>query len=252
MANCKRCETFTKKSRSTIWGRSACQVLGRAVACRSSSSWTRAGAGASTRPNCTTLNDYLPYNAKKPHVQLETFFDRLCATGEFELRYALKAEDQRSWKCSPTDDQHPVKYVCKQGDEVRALVKEKDSGWNETDGDRKWEEEVWRWRSVANNKLGEITDQPAACPILDAQEDLPEEMREGRHSPESDLWKIRSGRNIVRARQMERPGGPLVVRAWPGTEADCGGGLLGATRDARWKPSGGCDARPLSRHAGEN
>src|SRR5262249_7823577 len=90
------------------------------------------------------------------------------------------------------------KYVSQQGDEVRALVKEKDSGWNETDGDRKWGEEVWRWRLVDNNKLGEITDQPAACPILDTQEDLPEEMRERWPNQESDLWKIKSGRNFVR------------------------------------------------------
>ncbi len=144
------------------------------------------------------LKDYLPHKAKKPHAQLEAFYEQLCSTGEFELRYALKAK-LRELEVLAADDQHPVKYVCKQGDEVRALVKEKDSGWNETDGDRKWEEEVWRWRSVADNKLGEIVGQPASCPILDAQEDMPEEMRNGRHSPESDLWKIRSGRNTVRS-----------------------------------------------------
>ncbi len=54
MANCKRWATFTKKSRSTIWGRSAYQVMVRAVACRSLSSWRRAVAGASILPNCTT------------------------------------------------------------------------------------------------------------------------------------------------------------------------------------------------------
>jgi len=148
--------------------------------------------------NLIDLMDYLPYKAKKPHVQLETFFDRLCSTGEFELRYALKAKIN-GLEVLAADDKHPVKYVCKQGDEVRALIKEKDSGWNETAGGRKWEEEVWRWRSIVNNKLGEIVDQPDACPILDAQEDMPEEMREGRHSLESYLWKIRSGRNFVRA-----------------------------------------------------
>jgi hypothetical protein len=36
------------------------------------------------------LKDYLPCSTKKPHVKLETFFDRLCAIGEFELRYTLK------------------------------------------------------------------------------------------------------------------------------------------------------------------
>ncbi len=142
------------------------------------------------------MKDYLPYKTKKPHAQLEAFFERLCSTGEFELRYALK-ERIKELEVLSADDQHPVKYVCKQGNDIRALVKEKDSGWNETDGDRKWEEEVWRWRSVVDNRLGEITDQPAACPILDAQEDLPVEMRERRHSPESDLWKTRSGRNMV-------------------------------------------------------
>jgi hypothetical protein len=143
------------------------------------------------------LKYYLPYKAKKPHVQLEAFFERLCSTGEFELRYALKAKI-RELEVLAADDQHPVKYVCKQGDEIRALVKEKDSGWNETNGERKREEEVWHWRSVINNKLGEIADQPDACPILDTQEDMPEEMRKGWHSLESGLWKLRSGRNIVR------------------------------------------------------
>jgi hypothetical protein len=143
------------------------------------------------------LNDYLPYKAKKPHVRLEAFFDRLCATGEFELRYALKAKI-KELEALAADDQHPVKYVCKQGDEIRALVKDKDSRWNETNGERKWEEEIWRWRSVINNKLGEIADQPDACPILDTQEDMPAEMRKGWHSLESGLWKLRSGRNIVR------------------------------------------------------
>jgi hypothetical protein len=143
------------------------------------------------------LKDYLPHKAIKPHIQLEAFFERLCSTGEFELRYALKAKI-KELEVLAADDQHPVKYVCKQGNGVRALVKEKDSGWNETAGDRKWEEEVWRWRSVVNNKLGEIADQPDACPILDDQEDMPEEMRKGRRGLESDLWKIRAGRSIVR------------------------------------------------------
>ncbi|HKQ77966.1 MAG TPA: hypothetical protein VJ810_29990 [Blastocatellia bacterium] len=144
------------------------------------------------------LKDYLPYKAKKPHVQLESFFELLCSTGEFELRYALKAKIKELELLS-ADDQHPVKYVCKQGAEVRALVKEKDSGWNETGSDRKWEEEVWRWRSVVGNRLDKIADQPASCPILDAQEDMPEEMRKRSYTPESDLWKIRSGRNVVRS-----------------------------------------------------
>jgi hypothetical protein len=144
------------------------------------------------------LKDYLPYKAKKPHVQLDAFFERLCSTGEFELRYALKAKI-KELEALATDDKHPVKYVCRQGDEVRALVKEKGSGWNETAGGRKWEEEVWSWRSLANNKLDKIADQPTACPILDIQEDMPEEMRKGRHGPESDLWKIRSGRHFVRS-----------------------------------------------------
>jgi hypothetical protein len=144
------------------------------------------------------LEDYLPYKAKKPHVQLDAFFERLCSTGEFELRYTLKAKI-KELEALATDDKHPVKYVCKQGDEVRALVKEKDSGWSESAGGRKWEEEVWSWRSLAYNKLDKIADQPTACPILDTQEDMPEEMRKGRHGPESDLWKIRSGRHFVRS-----------------------------------------------------
>ena len=144
------------------------------------------------------LKDYLPYKAKKPHVQLDAFFERLCSTGEFELRYALKARI-KELEVLAADDKHPVKYVCKQGDEVRALVREKESGWNETAGDRKWEEEVRSWRSLAYNKLNKIADQPAACPILDTQEDMPEEMREGRRGPESVLWKIRSWRHFVRA-----------------------------------------------------
>src|SRR5262249_20240581 len=51
---------------------------------------------------------------------------------------------------------------------------------------------------------------------------------------------------------MERAGRTLVVRAWPGTEADRGGGLLGATRDARWKSLGSREARPPFGYAGEN
>src|SRR5262245_3955835 len=148
--------------------------------------------------NLYGLSDLLPYKTKKPHAQLEAFFYRLCSTGEFELRYALKAKI-KELEVIAADDKHPVNYVCKQGDEVRALVREKDSGWNETNGKRKWEEEVWRWRSVVNNRLGEIAGQPDACPILDTQEDMPEEMRKDRFSPESGLWKIRSGRHFVRA-----------------------------------------------------
>ncbi len=148
--------------------------------------------------NLYGLSDLLPYKTKKPHAQLEAFFYRLCSTGEFELRYALKAKI-KDLEVIAADDKHPVNYVCKQGDEVRALVREKDSGWNETNGERKWEEEVWRWRSVVNNRLGEIADQPDACPILDAQEDMPEEMRRDRRRLESGLWKIRSGRHFVRA-----------------------------------------------------
>jgi hypothetical protein len=147
------------------------------------------------------LKDYLPCNAKKPHVKLETFFERLCGAGEFELRYALKSRIE-DLEVIAVDDKHPVKYVCKQGGEIRALVKEKDSGWNETAGERKLEEEVWRWHSVVNNKLGGIADQPDACPILDAGEDMPEEMRkywQERPDFENALWKVRSGRYFVRA-----------------------------------------------------
>ena len=148
--------------------------------------------------NLYGLSYLLPYKTKKPHAQLEAFFYRLCSSGEFELRYALKAKI-KELEVIAADDKHPVSHVCKQGDGVRALVREKDSGWNETNGEGKWEEEVWRWRSVVNNKLGEIADQPDACPIIDTQEDMPEEMREDRPGLESGLWKIRSGRHFVRA-----------------------------------------------------
>ncbi|HKC86259.1 MAG TPA: HEAT repeat domain-containing protein, partial [Blastocatellia bacterium] len=76
--------------------------------------------------NLYGLRDLLPYKTKKPHAQLEAFFYRLCSTGEFELRYALKAEI-KELEVIAADDKHPVNYVCKQGDEVRALVREKDS-----------------------------------------------------------------------------------------------------------------------------
>src|SRR5262245_23857939 len=66
------------------------------------------------------LKDYLPYKAKKPHVQLDAFFERLCSTGEFELRYALK-ERIKELEVLAADDKHPVKYVCKQGDEVGGM-----------------------------------------------------------------------------------------------------------------------------------
>jgi len=163
------------------------------------------------------LKHFLPCEAKKPHVKLETFFDRLCATGEFELPYALKAKI-KEFEALATDDKHPVKYVCKQGDEIRALVKEKDSGWNETAGDRMWEEEVWRWHSVVNNKLGEIADQPDACPILDTQEDMPEEMRNGQHDFENGLWKMRSGRYFVRAGWWENKNQEGLWLCAPGAE----------------------------------
>jgi hypothetical protein len=105
------------------------------------------------------------------------------------------------------DDEHPVKYVCKQGDEIRALIKERDSGWIKTADDEKWEEEVWRWRSVDAGKLGEIADQPDACPIIDSQEDMPEGMRGGQSGFENGFWKMRSGRNIVRnAKWKDREG----------------------------------------------
>jgi hypothetical protein len=54
------------------------------------------------------LKHFLPCVAKKPHVKLETFFDRLCATGEFELRYALKAKIKES-EALAIDDKHPVR-----------------------------------------------------------------------------------------------------------------------------------------------
>jgi hypothetical protein len=111
--------------------------------------------------------------------------------------YALKAKI-KELEVIAADDKHSVKYVCRQGSEIRALVKEKDSGWNETAGESKREEEVWHWRSFVNNKLGAIAEQPDACPILDTREDMPEEMRKGRRIFEDGLWKIGSGRNIVR------------------------------------------------------
>jgi hypothetical protein len=148
--------------------------------------------------NLYHLMDLLPYKAKKPHVQLEAFFAQLCATGEFELRYALKAKF-KDLEVIAADDRHPVKYVCKQGDEFRALVREKEWGWTETNGERKWEQEVWRWHAITNDKIGEAADQPDPCPILDTQEDMPEEMRKGRPGVENGLWKIKSGRYFVRS-----------------------------------------------------
>jgi HEAT repeat protein len=148
--------------------------------------------------NLDRLSNLLPYKTKKPHIQLATLFGQLSATGEFELRYALKAKI-KDLEVIAADDTHPVNYVCKQGDELRALVREKEWGWTETNGERKFEEEVWLWRSLVNNKIGEIADQPGACPILDAQEDMPEEMRKGRPGIERGLWKIRSGKYFVRA-----------------------------------------------------
>jgi hypothetical protein len=133
--------------------------------------------------NLYRLRELLPYKTRKPHILLGAFFGQLCATGEFELRYALKAKI-KDLEVIAADDEHPVKYVCKQGDEVRALVRE---------------DYVWRWRSVVNNKIGEIADQPDACQILDAQQDMPEEMRQYRPGVETGIWKIRSGRYFVRS-----------------------------------------------------
>jgi hypothetical protein len=102
-----------------------------------------------------------------PHDKISVFFNNLKNTGEYELRYALK-EKIKELKVISADDKYRISQVCGQNGEVRALVKD-DEGYNAQP----------KWRAIKEGKLGEETDQPTICQIIDRREDLPESLRGG-------------------------------------------------------------------------
>lgn len=121
-----------------------------------------------------------------PHNKVNQFFARLRATGEYELRYALK-EKIPDLEVVLADDRRPVSFVCGQNSEVRALVKE----GTEYDAH-------FKWKAVNDGKVGSEAPQPPICPIVDAREDLPEAMRKGAVYA-FPLWKTQTKDGIVRS-----------------------------------------------------
>ena len=118
-----------------------------------------------------------------PHDKLSSFFAKLNATGEYELRYALK-EKIKELETLSVDDEHPVISVCGQGPDIRALVK------NQKDDTQKW-------HALREGKLAEEAEQPAMCPIVDAQEDLPESRR-SKFGYRPPIWPISAKGFVIR------------------------------------------------------
>src|SRR5262249_50496075 len=112
--------------------------------------------------NLYQSENFLPYAPL--HAKLHSFFDRLSATGEFEVRYALKGKIG-SVEVLAADDKHPIKHVCMQGSEVRALVKDEDWESEKTETREKWIDEIWNWHALSDGKLGKVTEEPDACRI---------------------------------------------------------------------------------------
>lgn len=121
-----------------------------------------------------------------PHNKLNRFFEKLKATGEYELRYALK-EKIKELEVVFADDKRPVSQVCGQNGEVRALVKDDPDYYAQP-----------KWKTVKDGKLGGEAGQPPLCPVVDAREDLPEAMRKGALYA-FPLWKTQAKDGIVRS-----------------------------------------------------
>jgi hypothetical protein len=94
------------------------------------------------------------------HEELSGLFYRLIRSGDFVTRYAI--EDKiPGFEVLLADKKRDAAMVCGEGREIRVLVGEKGAEYK-----RGFPNAMCEWHEVSSEKLGKVTDEPAACPRL--------------------------------------------------------------------------------------
>jgi hypothetical protein len=94
------------------------------------------------------------------HEELSGLFYRLSRSGEFVTRYTI--EDKiPGVEVLLADKKRDAAMVCGEGREIRVLVGEKRAEYK-----CGFAEAMCEWHEVSSGKLGNVTDEPAACPRL--------------------------------------------------------------------------------------
>jgi len=178
---------------------------------------------------------------KTAHQRLYNLFSALAKSDGFKLRYKLE-DHIKGLEVLYADDENPAQNVCVQDHQARVLVKEDFiDGQEKPLRTRKWARpQAWRWRTLQNGKIGEITQEPAACPITKFEEQYDKEIGGNRDETFRTPWQSQKGNEVIRVGYLNdtQSNNPGVWRLKPGSqperiaEGDYGWPLV--TRDGKW------------------
>ncbi len=133
-----------------------------------------------------------------PYQRLIKTFKKLSEEGEYELRYPLK-DKIKEMEVLSVDDKHPVLLACGEGNQIRVLIDDEENRYSKM---REGNGISAEWHVFDKDRIGETSDQPPACPVLDYRNDLPD--KKGfwgvSYSP---YWQIRSGQGTIRSERLD-------------------------------------------------
>lgn len=137
--------------------------------------------------------------SKSAYQRLYRLFSSLATGKEFRLRYKL--EDQiKGLEVLYSDDKSPAQNICMQGRQARVLLKEAIlDGEKKSRQEDQWPEPYnWRWRTVQNGGLGEVTSEPSTCPITKNAEEYEKEIGGNPDETFRAPWQLRNGGEMIR------------------------------------------------------
>src|SRR5262249_7959243 len=136
---------------------------------------------------------------KTAHQRLYNLFSALAKSDGFKLRYKLE-DHIKGLEVLYTDDEIPAQNVCLQDHQTRVLFKEdfKD-GQEKPLRKRNWARpQALRWRTLQNGRPGEVTQEPAACPVTKFEEQFGKEIGGNRDETFRAPWQLRKGDEMIR------------------------------------------------------
>lgn len=175
------------------------------------------------------------------HQRLYNLFSALAKSDGFKVRYKLE-DHINGLEVLYADDENPAQNVCMQDHEARILVKEDliDEQEKPLRTRKSARPQAWRWRTLQNGKIGEITQEPAACPVTSFEEQYDKEFGGNRDETFRAPWQLRNGDEMIRVgyQNDSQSLNPGVWKLKPGREperiAEGGYGWPLVTRDGKW------------------
>jgi len=178
---------------------------------------------------------------KTAHQRLYNLFWALAKSDGFKVRYKLE-DHIKGLEVLYSDDENPAQNVCMQDRQMRVLVKEDliDEQEKPLRTRKSARPQAWRWRTLQNGKPGEITQEPAACPVTKFEEQYDKEIVGNRDETFRTPWQLRNGAEMIRVgyQRNSQSRSPGVWRLKPGREPErIAEGEYGwplVTKDGKW------------------